>query len=66
MRKAAIPVLAAVVIGVNGWAHAEAQPTHHPQAEAEALDLAKKAVALRSVAGPGIDYYLSLVADLSR
>jgi acetylornithine deacetylase/succinyl-diaminopimelate desuccinylase-like protein len=33
-------------------ANAAAAPSH-PQAEAEALDLAKKAIALRSVAGPG-------------
>lgn len=30
-----------------------AAPQSHPQAEAQALDLAKKAIALRSVAGPG-------------
>ena len=32
---------------------AQAAPATHPQAEAQALDLAKKAIALRSVAGPG-------------
>ena len=32
---------------------AQAAPAAHPQAEAQALDLAKKAIALRSVAGPG-------------
>ncbi len=51
MQKAVIPVLAAMAMGATGWA--QAQPAHHPQAEAEALDLAKKAIALRSVAGPG-------------
>jgi carboxypeptidase PM20D1 len=34
-------------------AGAQAAPASHPQAEAQALDLAKKAIALRSVAGPG-------------
>jgi carboxypeptidase PM20D1 len=33
--------------------HAHAAPPSHPRAEAEALDLAKKAIALRSVQGPG-------------
>ncbi|HEY1448300.1 MAG TPA: M20/M25/M40 family metallo-hydrolase [Caulobacteraceae bacterium] len=32
---------------------ARAQTSPHPQADAQALDLAKKAIALRSVAGPG-------------
>jgi acetylornithine deacetylase/succinyl-diaminopimelate desuccinylase-like protein len=32
---------------------AQAAPASHPQAEAQALDLAEKAIALRSVAGPG-------------
>ncbi len=32
---------------------AAAAPLGHPQAETQALDLAKKAIALRSVAGPG-------------
>jgi len=39
-------------LAVMAAAGAEAAPTH-PQAEALALDLAKKAIALRSVAGPG-------------
>jgi carboxypeptidase PM20D1 len=34
-------------------AGAQAAPSGHPQAAAQALDLAKKAIALRSVAGPG-------------
>jgi carboxypeptidase PM20D1 len=44
-------VAAAVVVGlaVGGGASA----TSHPQAEAQALDLAEKAIALRSVRGPG-------------
>ena len=32
---------------------AQAQPSPHPQADAQALDLAEKAIALRSVRGPG-------------
>jgi carboxypeptidase PM20D1 len=44
-------------LAVMAAAGAEAAPTHlqtgHPQAEAQALDLAEKAIALRSVAGPG-------------
>jgi acetylornithine deacetylase/succinyl-diaminopimelate desuccinylase-like protein len=34
-------------------APAAAAPAAHPEAEAQALDLAKKAIAMRSVAGPG-------------
>ena len=34
-------------------ASALAAPPPHPQAEAQALDLAKKAIAMRSVVGPG-------------
>ncbi len=34
-------------------AAAQAAPARHPAAEAQALDLAEKAIALRSVAGPG-------------
>ncbi len=45
-------VLAALVAAaMASGAHAGPQP--HPQAEAQALDLAEKAIALRSVAGPG-------------
>jgi acetylornithine deacetylase/succinyl-diaminopimelate desuccinylase-like protein len=36
---------------ITGWAQAE--PARHPQADAQALDLAEKAIALRSVRGPG-------------
>ena len=45
----------AVLFGLTAMAagSAQAAPTAHPQAEAQALDLAKKAIALRSVAGPG-------------
>ena len=45
----AIISLAAMAIVPN----AHAAPPPHPAAEAEALDLAKKAIALRSVQGPG-------------
>ena len=45
-------------------ASAHADPASHPQAEAEALDLAEKAIALRSVAGPGNQTLQ--VADLYR
>jgi acetylornithine deacetylase/succinyl-diaminopimelate desuccinylase-like protein len=41
-------VVAALLAGA-----AHAAPAKHPQAEAQALDLAKKAISLRSVAGPG-------------
>jgi carboxypeptidase PM20D1 len=34
-------------------AHAASGPAAHPQAEAQALDLAQRAIALRSVRGPG-------------
>jgi acetylornithine deacetylase/succinyl-diaminopimelate desuccinylase-like protein len=49
MRKVLAAVLAAAMAG--GAAHAA--PAAHPEAEAQALDLAKRAIALRSVAGPG-------------
>src|SRR5437868_1565743 len=45
-----IAILAAAVAGTAG---AHAAPATHPKAEVEALDLAKKAIAMRSVAGPG-------------
>jgi acetylornithine deacetylase/succinyl-diaminopimelate desuccinylase-like protein len=47
---------AAVMAGVGALAlaaSAQAAPASHPQAEAQALDLAKSAIALRSVRGPG-------------
>ncbi len=49
MRAAALTglVLALMTTG------AHAAPVSHPQAEAQALDLAEKAIALRSVRGPG-------------
>ena len=34
-------------------AGAQAQTQNHPQAEAQALDIAKRSIAFRSVAGPG-------------
>ena len=45
-------VMASVVWALLA-AGAQAAPTVHPQAEAQALDLAEKAIALRSVRGPG-------------
>jgi acetylornithine deacetylase/succinyl-diaminopimelate desuccinylase-like protein len=46
-------VLAAVMSGVLAGSALAAPPAPHPAAEAQALDLAEKAIALRSVAGPG-------------
>jgi acetylornithine deacetylase/succinyl-diaminopimelate desuccinylase-like protein len=48
--KAAAAFLGAAFLAVGA---AAAPPTPHPQAEAQALDLAKQAIALRSVRGPG-------------
>ncbi|MBV9932414.1 MAG: M20/M25/M40 family metallo-hydrolase [Alphaproteobacteria bacterium] len=45
----AMAAAAAALIGTT----ALAAPASHPEAEAQALDLAKRAIALRSVAGPG-------------
>ncbi|MES1971153.1 MAG: M20/M25/M40 family metallo-hydrolase [Pseudomonadota bacterium] len=42
----------ALVLGLAGGAQAKG-PVAHPQAEAQALELAKQAIALRSVRGPG-------------
>ncbi|MDB5676475.1 MAG: family metallo-hydrolase, partial [Sphingomonas bacterium] len=50
MKRAAIAILAAVTLAASAPA---APPTGHPQAEAQALELAKQAIALRSVRGPG-------------
>ena len=44
---------ALVVASLVGHAYADPAPAAHPAAEAQALDLAKRAIALRSVAGPG-------------
>jgi acetylornithine deacetylase/succinyl-diaminopimelate desuccinylase-like protein len=41
--------VAATILAASAWA----APTPHPQAEAQALDLAEQAIALRSVRGPG-------------
>ena len=48
MRPALLALAAILVSG-----SALAAPPSHPQAEAQALDLAKKAIAMRSVVGPG-------------
>jgi acetylornithine deacetylase/succinyl-diaminopimelate desuccinylase-like protein len=50
MRKAAAAFLGAAFLAAGA---AAAPPAAHPQAEAQALDLAKQAIALRSVRGPG-------------
>jgi carboxypeptidase PM20D1 len=44
-------ILMALILVVPLASGAQAAP--HPKAEAEALDLAKKAIAMRSVFGPG-------------
>ena len=44
---------AMMTIGLCMATSAHAAPPAHPQADAQALDLAKQAIALRSVAGPG-------------
>jgi acetylornithine deacetylase/succinyl-diaminopimelate desuccinylase-like protein len=44
---------AALLLGIAFAGSAHAAPPVHPRADAEALDLAEKAIALRSVAGPG-------------
>ena len=49
MRKMVMAMVAAAALAGG----ADAAPAHHPQAEAQALDLAEKAIALRSVRGPG-------------
>jgi acetylornithine deacetylase/succinyl-diaminopimelate desuccinylase-like protein len=46
-------VAAGLVFSLASGASALAAPAVHPQADGEALDLAKAAIALRSVAGPG-------------
>ncbi len=51
MKRAAIAILAAATLAVP--IYATAAPAGHPQAEAQALELAKQAIALRSVRGPG-------------
>ncbi len=50
MRK---PIAIAVIVAVLSSGTAAAKPSSHPQAEEQALDLVKKAMALRSVRGPG-------------
>jgi acetylornithine deacetylase/succinyl-diaminopimelate desuccinylase-like protein len=50
MRKAAAAFLGATLLAAGA---AAAPPPAHPQAEAQALDLARQAIALRSVRGPG-------------
>src|SRR3569623_1364606 len=50
MKRAAIAIVAAATLAGSAVA---APPAGHPQAEAQALDLARQAIALRSVRGPG-------------
>ena len=49
MKRRLVAGFAAVALAAG----VHAAPVSHPQAEAQALDLAKKAIALRSVRGPG-------------
>ncbi len=53
IRAMAIAGLAAAIMGVTPASGALAAEPSHPRAEAEALNLAEKAIALRSVRGPG-------------
>lgn len=53
MRVGMMAALAAAVSAIALTAVAQPAPATHPQADAQALDLAKKAIALRSVRGPG-------------
>ena len=46
-------MVAGLITAIAWTTNANAAPAAHPKAEAEALDLAKKAIAMRSVAGPG-------------
>src|SRR5262249_3683408 len=46
-------LLIAAALAAFGTGGATAATTPHPQAEAQALDLAKQAIAMRSVHGPG-------------
>ena len=52
MRTIRTAILAAAAVATLAGG-AQAAPVSHPQAEAQALDLAKQAIALRSVRGPG-------------
>jgi acetylornithine deacetylase/succinyl-diaminopimelate desuccinylase-like protein len=53
MRRIAGLVAAGLVLSLVGFAGAAPKGSSHGQADAEALELAKRAIALRSVAGPG-------------
>src|ERR1700761_8767125 len=50
MMRGTMTILAAATLAASAQA---AAPVGHPQAEAQALDLARQAIALRSVRGPG-------------
>src|SRR5579862_144487 len=43
----------AAVVAVTAVLTAQTLPSHHPEAEAQALDLARTSIGLRSVTGPG-------------
>ncbi len=53
MRAMRTMTMTGVALSMMIMGVAHAAPTTHPQAEAQALDLAEKAIALRSVRGPG-------------
>ncbi len=54
MRNVLMATAATLVLAAAGaWAAPTPAVAPHPQAESQALDLAEKAIALRSVAGPG-------------
>lgn len=53
MRTGMTAALAAMVSATALTAGAQPAPAAHPRADAQALDLAEKAIALRSVRGPG-------------
>jgi acetylornithine deacetylase/succinyl-diaminopimelate desuccinylase-like protein len=63
-RRTAItgPLCVALAVAATTWAGAQASRPAHPEAEAQVLDIAKKSIALRSVAGPGNQ--TPLVAEL--
>ena len=53
MKRSAAVALAAGVVVLGQSALASDRPADHAAADQQALDLAEKAIALRSVAGPG-------------
>ena len=55
MKRAAMAMVVAATLAapIHAAGAPTASPPGHPRAEAQALDLAKQAIALRSVRGPG-------------